>query len=191
MTRASEHTRRQLADALRHKLVTKPLQKITIRELVEECGLNRQTFYYNFKDIYDLLRWMFVYDGEQLLNKRLTTETWEEALLLVLRYLEENRQMCCGVLSSVEHEYLRRFLYDDVEPVVSQLIEELSEGLTVAPNYQKFLTHFYTLSIASLILTWIMEPGDSGCGDAEELIRMLSVTLDGNLRQALQRYSAE
>ena len=112
-------------------------------------------------------------------------------MLLVLRYLEENRQMCCGVLSSVEHEYLRRFLYDDVEPVVSQLIEELSEGLTVAPNYQKFLTHFYTLSIASLILTWIMEPGDSGCGDAEELIRMLSVTLDGNLRQALQRYSAE
>ena len=84
MTRASEHTRRQLADALRHKLATKPLQKITIRELVEECGLNRQTFYYHFKDIYDLLRWMFIYDGEQLLNKRLTTETWEEALLLVL-----------------------------------------------------------------------------------------------------------
>ena len=191
MTRASEHTKRQLADALRHKLAVKPLQKITIRELVEECGLNRQTFYYHFKDIYDLLRWLFAYDGEQLVKSRLTAESWEEALLLVLRYLEDNRQMCLGILSSVEHEYLRRFLYNDVEPTISELVEDLSDGMAVPRKFRNFLTHYYTLSIATLIVTWLIDPDSSGCDSAEELIHMLSITLDGNVKQALERYTSQ
>lgn len=49
-----------LADSLRKLMVTKPLSKISIREITEDCGVNRQTFYYHFHDIFDLLEWMFI-----------------------------------------------------------------------------------------------------------------------------------
>ena len=58
-------TRQLLANSLKKLLQKKPLEKITIKELVEDCGVNRQTFYYNFQDIYDLLAWIFKEDHQK------------------------------------------------------------------------------------------------------------------------------
>ena len=51
----SEITKKSLANALYQKMKVKPLDKITIKEIVDECGLNRQTFYYHFQDIPTLM----------------------------------------------------------------------------------------------------------------------------------------
>ena len=55
----SQITKNALATALKKLLSKKELSKITISNITEECGVNRQTFYYHFKDIYDLLEWIF------------------------------------------------------------------------------------------------------------------------------------
>ena len=64
----SEHTKRQLADALKQCMAQKPLEKISIREITDRCGLRRETFYYHFSDIYDLLKWMFEEEALVLLR---------------------------------------------------------------------------------------------------------------------------
>lgn len=51
----SQTTKRALEASLKHLLLKKPLDKITINDIAEDCGINRMTFYYHFKDIYDLL----------------------------------------------------------------------------------------------------------------------------------------
>lgn len=53
----SQQTKQELSSALKKLMETKPLNRITIRELVEACGVNRKTFYYHFEDIYSLLKW--------------------------------------------------------------------------------------------------------------------------------------
>ncbi|MDD5952940.1 MAG: TetR/AcrR family transcriptional regulator C-terminal domain-containing protein [Oscillospiraceae bacterium] len=188
-SKTSLHTKRQMANALRKKMETKPLNKITIQEIVGECGLNRQTFYYHFQDIYDLLHWIFEQDAEQLLQDRVTGETWQEALMQVLNYIEQNRKMCLCVLESVEHDYLNRFLYRDVEPVIWGLVEEASVGIAAADLYKQFLTRFYTLSLASLIVDWLISPPSSQQMTKEELVEMVAITVEGNLRVALERYA--
>lgn len=177
-----------MADALRKKMTVKPLNKITIQEIVGECGLNRQTFYYHFKDIYDLLHWLYEYDAEEILNNRITTDTWRDNLLKVLQYLEENKQMCLCALRSMQHDYLRRFLYADVEPVVMDLVEELSQGLQIAESYKNFVTHFYTVSIAALLIEWVDGVQNNLDFTAEELVELIAITVDGNLRLAMERY---
>ncbi|HCY78991.1 MAG TPA: dihydroxyacetone kinase transcriptional activator DhaS, partial [Clostridiales bacterium] len=52
-------TKEALGNALKKMLSVKPIDKITVKDLVEECGVNRQTFYYHFDDVYDLLEWVF------------------------------------------------------------------------------------------------------------------------------------
>ena len=52
-------TKEALGNALKKMLAVKPIDKITVKDLVEECGVNRQTFYYHFDDVYDLLEWVF------------------------------------------------------------------------------------------------------------------------------------
>ena len=55
----SDHTKHALAAALKALMLEKPLDKITIQELTNRCGMRRQNFYYHFEDVYDLLRWLF------------------------------------------------------------------------------------------------------------------------------------
>lgn len=53
----SQITKRALAASLKNMLLKKPLNKITINDIAEDCVIIRMTFYYHFKDIYDLVEW--------------------------------------------------------------------------------------------------------------------------------------
>lgn len=66
---ASEHTKQQLASALKILMAERPMDKITISDLTAICKIRRQSFYYHFEDIYDLLRWMFQNEAISLLQQ--------------------------------------------------------------------------------------------------------------------------
>ena len=57
MPEYENRTRRELSAALRELLRQRPLDQLRVRELTERCGLRRQSFYYHFKDVYDLFAW--------------------------------------------------------------------------------------------------------------------------------------
>ena len=61
----SQVTKRALEQSLKNLLLKKPLTKITINDIAEDCGINRMTFYYHFKDIYDLVEWSCLEDARQ------------------------------------------------------------------------------------------------------------------------------
>ena len=61
-------TKTALEASLKKLLLKKPLDKITIRDLTEDCGISRMTFYYHFKDIYDLVEWICYEDAAQALQ---------------------------------------------------------------------------------------------------------------------------
>lgn len=66
----AQTTKRALEASLKKLLVQKPLNKITINDITEDCGVNRMTFYYHFKDIYDLVDWIMVEDAQQAMEGR-------------------------------------------------------------------------------------------------------------------------
>ena len=74
-------TKLALEAALKKELLTKSLDKITINELAEDCGISRMAFYYHFKDIYDLVEWVCVEDGTKALQGKKTYENWQEGFL--------------------------------------------------------------------------------------------------------------
>ena len=56
-------TKYALETSLKKLLLHKALDKITIQDLTADCGISRMTFYYHFKDIYDLGEWSGIEDG--------------------------------------------------------------------------------------------------------------------------------
>ena len=76
----SQMTKRALEASLKKLLLQKPLNKITISDIAEDCGISRMTFYYHFKDIYDLVEWVCVEDAARALAGKKTYDTWQEAL---------------------------------------------------------------------------------------------------------------
>ena len=60
-----ERTRLSFADALKGLMEEKPLDKITVKDLITRCNVNRKTFNYYFTDVYDLLQWILDRDYER------------------------------------------------------------------------------------------------------------------------------
>jgi len=92
-------TRQELDAALRKLLGKKPLDQIRVRELTELCGLRRQSFYYHFKDVYDLFAWSVGRERALLRNRTLECLTWRQALLELLDRAAEERVFYRAVLN--------------------------------------------------------------------------------------------
>lgn len=68
-------TKLALEESLKRLLLKKPLDKITINDLTTDCGISRMTFYYHFKDIYDLVEWSCLEDARIALQGKKTSST--------------------------------------------------------------------------------------------------------------------
>ena len=78
----SDITKRALEASLKKMLLKKPVTKITINDITEDCGVNRATFYYHFKDIYDLVEWMCIDESGKALEGKKEYDTWQPMEIL-------------------------------------------------------------------------------------------------------------
>ena len=74
----SNITKKAIAASLKNLLKEKKLNKITVQDIADDCGINRQTFYYHFQDVYDLVEWICIQDTEKVLQENRTYATWKD-----------------------------------------------------------------------------------------------------------------
>lgn len=182
----TDMTKKVMAESLKKLMTSKPLNKITIKEITDDCGLNRQTFYYHFCDIYDLLEWMYRQEALVLLHQHDSCLTWEDGFFLLLRYIQENKDVSLCTLNSLGREHLEEFFYKDIYNLVLSIINELAGDLQVSDYHKDFIAHFYTTALSALTINWLR---DGMKETPEELIYLVSVTLQGNIHNALARFA--
>lgn len=86
-------TKRTLSETLKKILQEKSLDKVTVVDIVEASAINRQTFYYHFKDIYDLVEWTFLTDNTQSLSGKRSYATWQQGYLQIFDYVGRIRAL--------------------------------------------------------------------------------------------------
>ena len=180
----SDETKRILALSLKELMKIKPLEKISIRELSDTANVNRQTFYYHFEDIYDLLKWTFQQETVQLLDVDESALLWKEGLLQLFKYLGENKEFCLCALQSLGRGHLKRFFYSDISAILGRVIKSLCEKLNASDEHVAFLTHFYTLSLAGLVESWLLGEMDQ---TPEEIIEIIDIFIQDQIRGAEHR----
>ena len=186
---ASERTRQALAEALKELMAQKPVDKITIHDLTERCGIRRQNFYYHFEDVYDLMRWMFEKEAVSLLRQHEGTLLWQEGLLQLFQYLEANRAVCRCALKSVGRDTIRRFFESDIYAIIHQTVERIGEeisgnsGSITKPDID-MMTYFYVVALAGMAESWVLGELDQ---TPEELISFADTLLQDHVRGAKLR----
>ena len=111
----SDITKRALEASLKNLLLQKPLDKITINDIAEDCGISRMTFYYHFKDIYDLIEWSCVEDARRALEGKKTYDTWQQGFLQIFEAVQQNKPFIMNVYRSVSREHVENYLYKLIE----------------------------------------------------------------------------
>lgn len=182
----SELTKQLIADSLKKLMAEKPLNKISIRELVADCGVNRQTFYYHFQDIYDLLEWIIKKEIVSVLGNSDNFLTWQEAGVYFLRYLKQNSTVVLCALNSMGRTALKNLLFEDIFKIATLYIENVSSDIKVSEKNFNHVVHFYAISFGALLEDWLSAGMPH---EPEELIDVLNTIVTGTARAALQRFA--
>ena len=183
---ASEAAKREICAALKTLMAQKPLNKITVAEIMQSCSMARQHFYYHFEDIYDAVRWMFDQEAVALLREHEGVMLWQDGLLQLFQYLQENRAVCLCALHSISREHLKRFFQTDVHVIIQGTIQRIVEELNyhVSEEEVDLLTKFYVGALASMMEEWLLGNIQE---TPEELIRFADQLLKDHVRGAALR----
>lgn len=183
--RMASSTKRALADALKQMMEVKPIAKITVKDLVEICNVNRQTFYYHFDDVYDLMEWVFEEDANRVLPKEVLYERWQEDVMVFFQYLYDNSSFALNIYNSGSRLYMLRFLKGRLESCIRSFADIVSEGMNIDKQDYDFVIEFYSNGIIGLISQWMdMNMQTPKVITQERLIKMLG----GSVENMLSRF---
>lgn len=184
----AQTTKRALEKSLKKLLLQKPLNKITINDITEGCGVNRMTFYYHFKDIYDLIDWSLMEDASQAMDGHRDFETWSEGFYHVLQKVKENRVLVLNVYRSVSREQVEQYLYKMLDPLLRMFADREAMGITVQDEDKQFVIDFYKYALVGIVLEWVRKDMKT---DPAVIVERLNIMLHGDLRRALYRFRAD
>ncbi len=184
----SRKRKEQMAASLKKLMAKKSLQKITIQELADDCGINRYTFYYHFQDIYDLLSWTLQQDAAALFYRSESSLTWVDRLRVFLHNIRENAPVYKCVLNSLAYETLRTMFSQEASQLVEAYLLDEKGNSQISGQYFSFLRDFYTSAFSGLLLEWIRRDLDLS---EETIINYLSTILDGTVQTIIQRAEKE
>ena len=176
------NTKKMLSASLKHCMEKKSLSKITVTDIVTDCGLNRKTFYYHFQDVPDLLKWTLeqvdVVKQFDLLNEL------EEALRFAVRYIRENSHMINCAYDSIGRDELKRFLNHDFQSIVMSIVEQIErkENVHSDPDAKKIICNFYTEGMAGELVD-LLKSRDAA--QDEKSIRCISLVVRTSLEAAV------
>ena len=184
--RMANGTKAALGAALKQMMRVKPIGKITVKDLVEICGVNRQTFYYHFDDVYDLLEWVFEEDANRVLPRQVDYERWCEDVLFFMEYLQENSSFTLNVYNSNSRVYMLRYLRGKLAECIRSFAVIVSEGYDIDRQNFEFVVEFYADLAIGFISQWL----DLGMQLPKEITteRILRV-MDGSVENLLGRFA--
>ena len=184
----SSSTKEALAAALKQMMTVKPMDKITIKDLVEICGVNRQTFYYHFEDVYDLLEWVFEEDANRVLPHEVVYEHWREDVFIFMQYLQDNSSFTLNVYNSNSRIYMLRYLEEKMAACIRSFAVIVSEGMNIDRQDFEFVVTFYAKCAIGFISQWM----DLGMKMPKEVTteRILRV-MDESVENLLRRFEIQ
>ena len=180
-------TKHALETSLKKMMQIKRLDRITIRDITEDCGISRMAFYYHFKDIYDLVEWACVEDATQALQGKKTYETWQEGLLQIFEAVLENKQFVLNAYRCISRDQMENFLFKLTYGLIRGVVDEKSRGVEISETDKAFIAEFYKYSFVGVMLDWIKQ-GMSG--DHVVIARKVGTVMRGAVSNSIQNFAA-
>ncbi|MGG7215084.1 dihydroxyacetone kinase transcriptional activator DhaS [Clostridium nigeriense] len=178
-------TKKMLAESLKKIMKTKPLNKVSVKDIVNDCNLNRHTFYYHFKDIYDLIEWIYKTEAIEGIAGHKNYENWTDVFYSIFLYIENNKEFCYNTLNSLSRNNLEMYLFSVINNFIMGVIEEVAININVKENDKKFIADFYTHAFSGIVMQWMRNGMKE---DPKVLIEKLKYLIEGSFIRALNKY---
>lgn len=181
-------TKQAIRDSFIKLISEKPLDKITVKEIVEDCEITRRTFYYHYQDIYALVEDLFLMEAEKVIKEYNAPDKWEEAFIAAGHFVLDNKKAIHNIYKSVHREELERYIDKITGEVMKRYIDAVSEGINASKEDKRLIGDFYKCALEGIVKKWLEEGMKD---DPEDAIRRLGKLFNGNIKQSLERSASE
>ena len=147
-------TKKLISSTFVELLSTKPFDRITIKDIVDACGINRNTFYYYYSDIYDLLEEIFKKELNEIIDGHRETGSYVEGLIKVANVAYSHKKLINNICSSRSYEYLENYMYKSCKSIMVDVVSNMSTGLNVPEDDIDFIASFYEYAFIGVISEW-------------------------------------
>lgn len=146
-----------LSESFREVAETKPIDKITIRDIVDNCGYSPATFYRQFTDKYDLIAWDYVNRTTTIMDKvGIDAYQWKHTLADAVKFYVENREYIRNLLKNTEgHDAFVRYLSEANIGHLTRCILKLT-GKKALDNDTLIYIRIYCCGTVMTICSWLM-----------------------------------
>lgn len=179
-------TRELLGAALKDALATTALDKVTVSRLSAEVGINRQTFYYHFADVYDLAAWVFEVEVANHIMAHATYDQWADGYRTLLNYMRDNFDQTLAVLNSLGHKQRDAFFLEQFRAMMRAIVAELEGDLVLAEEDRQFIIDHFAVIVLGHFLRWLTLNGRE---DPDVLVPRIEKIMRGNVRASLERFA--
>ncbi|MFB6466764.1 TetR/AcrR family transcriptional regulator C-terminal domain-containing protein [Cytobacillus sp. Hz8] len=159
-------TETAIANAMKKLMKVKPFSDISVNDIIKECDVSRKTFYYHFRDKYDVINWIFNTDVVDSILESTTLNNWADGSLKLCRYIYENRTYYTNVVNIVGQNSFIEYLKNLTRLQVEKLSTQACGHLKIDKDDKDFMIEFFYNAFVAVFTTWIK----SGMKDTPELI---------------------
>lgn len=186
-SRMANFTKAAIKSTFLSLLEEKPLNQITVKMIVEACGVNRNSFYYYYQDLPALVEEIVQEEAARILNEYPTIDTIETALNASVDFTSNHRRAILHIYNSVNRDIFEKYLWKVCDYVVSTYGKTLLKDREIDEFDRRVIAHFYKCECFGLIIDWL---DDRMKTDVHSQISRFCKLHHGMIEEMLQR-SAE
>ena len=166
-------TKMAIQDTFIKLLSEKPLNQISVKSIVDECGINRNTFYYHFQDIPALLESIAVEQADKLIHDHRSAESFDECLDVVMRHIRENRKALYHIYNSLSRDVFEDYLMRICDYTVTEYMRTLSSQRNIDERDRRILARFLRNFCFGMYMAWVRSGIDDGFIDEFARLKQL------------------
>lgn len=177
----AQDTRQAIIDCTIALAEKKAIRKITVRNIVDACGITRNTFYYHFHDIYDVLdsalndKFQSAIDNDSFDNK-------DKAFFDIIDYCVRYKKVWKNIYKSLGHEQLSKYVSARVHSMIERYILDEADSDKVDPDDLSLITEFYEEALFGVLVRWVTN--DKAYNSVEEatmVVERISAIFQGSV----------
>ena len=148
-------TRTAIKETFLKLLNQRPLNQITVKNIVEDCGINRNSFYYHFEDLPSLVEEIVGEQVRNLVQKHPTVSSVEECADAVIELVMENRRAIYHISHSLSRDGFERYLMDGCGYIVSTYLKAEFAGKPIDPADLDALIRLHKCACFGSVIDWL------------------------------------
>ncbi|MBR6019395.1 MAG: TetR family transcriptional regulator C-terminal domain-containing protein [Lachnospiraceae bacterium] len=132
-----------------------PLTQITVKMLVQECGINRNSFYYHYQDLPALIEEIVQEEADRIMREYPSIETMDTALYAVTDFASKNRKAILHIYNSVNRDIFEQHLWKVCNYLVNSYGEKELSGKKINDIDREIIGRYYRCVCFGLVIDWL------------------------------------